>query len=315
MFPSSHKSKHYWSVALKVLLLGATFGYIYYKLTQTDSLSLETFAGSLQGKNYGLLFVFLLAACFNWILEILKWKTLVNTFRPLLFKEAAQQSLAAHSLSLATPNRIGEYGAKAYFFRTPERKRILLLNLFSNASQMLATLFFGIIGLAWMVVVYGLEFSTIKVVTFMIVVCLLAFLGYEFKEKELLVKGLSLSKIMVAIKTLPRKAKWKTVFYAMGRYVCFSLLFAFMLQFFSSSISLKEATPIIWAMYLLVSIIPTVFLFDVIVRGGIAVWLFSMDGVPELPVLSTVLLMWLLNVALPAVIGSFPALSYKKVSA
>jgi hypothetical protein len=64
-------------------------------------------------------------------------------------------------------------------------------------------------------------------------------------------------------------------------------------------------------MYLFVSVIPTIFIFDLVVRGGVAVWLFSMVGVSELTILSTVLSMWLLNFVFPAIWGSFYVANYK----
>jgi len=64
-------------------------------------------------------------------------------------------------------------------------------------------------------------------------------------------------------------------------------------------------------MYFFASVVPTVFVFDVVVRGGIAVWLFSFAGIPEFTVLSTVLAMWILNFVLPSIFGSFFILTYQ----
>ena len=64
-------------------------------------------------------------------------------------------------------------------------------------------------------------------------------------------------------------------------------------------------------MYLIASIVPTIFIFDVVVKGGAAVWLFSLAGIPEIPVLSTVLSMWILNFVFPSVIGGFYLFNYK----
>ena len=50
---------------------------------------------------------------------------------------------------------------------------------------------------------------------------------------------------------------------------------------------------------------------DVIVRGSVAVWLFSFIGLNELTVLSTVLVMWLLNFMLPALWGSFYVIKWQ----
>ena len=50
---------------------------------------------------------------------------------------------------------------------------------------------------------------------------------------------------------------------------------------------------------------------DAIVKGSIALYLFNLAGVNDLTVLSIISLMWILNFALPAILGSFFVLSYK----
>jgi hypothetical protein len=88
-------------------------------------------------------------------------------------------------------------------------------------------------------------------------------------------------------------------------------MFYGMLLFFNANIPFSEAMPLIFAMYLLVSILPTLFIFDVVIRGGVAVWLFSFAGIPELTVLSAVLAMWLFNFVIPALFGGFFVLTYQ----
>jgi hypothetical protein len=99
--------------------------------------------------------------------------------------------------------------------------------------------------------------------------------------------------------------------YALIRYFIFSFLFYLLLLFFGVEIRFSEAVPILFSMYLFVSVIPTIFIFDLVVRGGVAVWLFSLAGVSELATLSTVLSMWLLNFVFPAIWGSFYVANYK----
>jgi hypothetical protein len=244
-------------------------------------------------------------------LEILKWKTIITPVGKISFYEAFKQSLAALTTSLATPNRIGDYGAKAYFFQSEKRKQVLLLNFISNAAQMSITMLFGMIGLLLVISRYSISFSRLYVLVFGIAFIGLAFVGFAFKEKELVVKGLSLKNIYTYIKKLPFTLKRTVWLYSFLRYVCFSYLFFIILRFFEADISVTHAYPLIFAMYLLVSVVPTLFLWDVVVRGGVAVWLFSFAGVSELTVLCTVFAMWLLNFVIPATIGSYYVLTYK----
>ncbi len=222
-----------------------------------------------------------------------------------------KQSLASLTVSLATPNRIGEYGAKALFFAASKRKKILLLNFLSGGAQMGVTSFFGIIGLLFFLLDFNVAISVTTLCYFGIGVILLFAIGYYFKEKELLTKGFSISKTLQFFKQIPFRIKLKVMLFSLFRYVIFSAMFYGMLLFFGAELPFLNAIPIIFTMYFLVSVIPTFFIFDVVIRGGVAVWLFSFLGVPELPILSTVLAMWLLNFVLPALFGSFFVLTYQ----
>ena len=64
-------------------------------------------------------------------------------------------------------------------------------------------------------------------------------------------------------------------------------------------------------MYLLSSIIPSIFILDVVVKGGISVYLFSFLNIDELSILSIVGIMWILNFVLPSIIGSIYILKFK----
>ena len=72
-----------------------------------------------------------------------------------------------------------------------------------------------------------------------------------------------------------------------------------------------SALMLIFSMYLFVSVVPAFFILDVVIRGGVAVWLFSMFGIPDLTVLSAVGMMWILNFVLPAILGSFRVFKFQ----
>ncbi|PHR15171.1 MAG: hypothetical protein COA40_03340 [Aequorivita sp.] len=317
MIALPHKAKQYLLVTAKVLVIAITFGYIFFKLKNNTSLGFSDFTTTIFSKGniaiYSLLFFGFLAAS-NWFFEILKWQALVSSFEEIGFKTALKQSLAALTVSLATPNRIGEYGAKAMFFENKKRKKILLLNFVSGAAQMLATSFFGIFGLLYLLRNFNIDFSVSTLCYFGIGVILLFAIAYYFKEKELLLKGFSIAKVVQFFKKIPFHIKFKTVLFSTVRYAIFSSMFYGLLLFFNANITFSEAIPLIFAMYFLVSILPTLFIFEVVIRGGVAVWLFSFAGVPELVVLSTVLAMWLFNFVLPSLLGSFFVLTYQPIT-
>ena len=312
MIALSHKSKQYGLLALKVLILTVTFGYIYMKIKGQEGLSFAQFTASIHYDNWANYGLFLGLASLNWIFEISKWRTLASVIKPISFAEATKQSLAALTVSLATPARIGDYGAKAYFFSSEHRKRVLLLNFFSNSVQMGITCVFGVIGLFYTASRLDWTISTVHVIIGILFLVFFGITAAVLKKRTLLIKGLTLSNVLRYFSQLPKAAKGSTVVYSLIRYLLFSGLFFLLLEFYGAEIAFGSAIPLIFAMYLLVSVVPTLFIFDVVVRGGVAVWLFGLAGVTEWPVLYTVFSMWLLNFVLPAVWGSYYVITHRK---
>lgn len=314
----SDKSKQYGAIALKVFILCLIFWCLYHKLTTGPAPEPEVFLQQIAGRwraSPGFFLLFLLLALVNWVFEILKWQAAAGVVCPVSFKKAARQSLASFAISLTTPNRVGDYGAKAFLFEKGVRKRILLLNFFSNSMQMAITLLFGGIGLVLVLQKYPLEFSGSRVLLVAGFVLFLAVAAYRFREKELLLKGFTITKFFRYFYKLPATVLIKLGLFSLIRYAAFSSLFYLLLLFFGAEISLREAFPLILSMYLLVSVVPSFFIFDLMIRGGIGIWLFSLAGVAELPVLCTIPVVWLLNFALPAIWGSVYVLSYKRAIA
>lgn len=317
MIAVPHKAKQYLLVSAKVLMIGLSFGYIFYKIGYNESLGFSEFMGvlasraSISGYLLGLFFIMAVA---NWYFEILKWQSLVSTIQKINFTTAMKQSLASLTVSLATPNRIGEYGAKAFFFESQQRKKVLLLQFFSSGSQMFATTFFGIIGLFYFHSNFSIGYSVQTLCSVGIGAILLFAVGYYFKEKELLLKGFSFSKAVQFFRQIPFPIKRNALLFSFCRYFIFSSMFYGMLLFFGAEIVFFEGLLLIFTMYLFVSIIPTFFILDVVIRGGVAVWLFSFVNVPELAVLATVLTIWIFNFALPALLGSFFVLTYQPLT-
>ena len=147
MFDSRyHKSKQFFFVIIKLSIVFGVGYFIYLKLLKNEHLDFDTFI-TILNKN-GLFsfkntFFLIFLSCLNWFFEILKWQNLVKSIKPISFFSALEQSLGGLTASLITPNRIGEYGAKAIYFKKSYRKQIVLLNFIGNTAQMTVTTIFG----------------------------------------------------------------------------------------------------------------------------------------------------------------------------
>ncbi|WP_345272990.1 hypothetical protein [Flaviramulus aquimarinus] len=232
----------------------------------------------------------------------------VKTIR---FKNALEQSLGALTASLFTPNRIGEYGAKAIYYTINLRKRIMLINLLSNVLQMSVTTILGGLGFYFFILEYNPDVNYYKLARFLVIL-LMAFIliGFGMIKNTFSIKGFSLVKIKYFIADYPKNQLVLGFLFSLVRYAVFSFQFYFLLHLFEVNITYFNAMVIIASMYLIVSVVPSVFIFDVVIKGSVAVYLFSFIQVSELTVLSIITLMWLFNFVLPSVFGSYYVLNF-----
>ena len=309
----SHKTKHFFALGIKLFIVIGCGYFTYTKLTQNSQIlfsdfysnSTKTTLFSLKNITFLLLFSIL-----NWFFEIKKWHLLINHSQKVSFLNAVIQSLASLTVSLITPNRIGEYGAKAIYFKKPLRKQVLVLNLVGNLSQLLITLFFGVIGLVFFIQLFNIHLpieSTLIVIGFTL---LSLFLFWIFYKKGISIKGHSLSSLMSFISKIPSSIIVKTSFYSLIRYIIFSHQFYYLLMIFKIDITYPDALFSIFMMYFLASIIPMLSLFDVVIKGSIAIWVFSFFNCEEIVVLSIVLIMWVFNFVIPSIVGSYFVLTF-----
>ncbi len=313
-----YKTKQFFFVLIKLaIVIGASY-YIYNRLINNQALDFRVFIDFISKNNVftskNIAFVLFLSI-FNWFLEILKWKVLVSVVRKVSFIEAAKQSLSALTASLFTPNRVGEYGAKAIYFAKRFRKRILLLNLMGNIFQMSITMILGIIGLYFFLNAYDVEISYYRVSRFGLVLLImigLVILGVS--QERFRIKGFSLERIKTFIKEIPFQKKIAVFIISLMRYAIFSYQFYFLLVVLGIELPYLETMIGITSMYLLASVVPTLFIFDVVVKGSVAVYVFGFLGINEFTVLCVVTLMWILNFVLPSVIGSYHILNFNYYS-
>ncbi|APY10578.1 hypothetical protein BWZ22_04705 [Seonamhaeicola sp. S2-3] len=309
-----YKTKQFFFVLIKLSIVAGAFYFIYNKLVNNRALDFSVFIDFLTENDVfslkNTLFLLFLSF-FNWFLEIIKWQKLVDTLKRISFLKALEQSLGALTASLFTPNRIGEYGAKAIYFTGANRKKIVLLNLLGNITQMMATTIFGIIGLSFFITKYNINIDYYKlgkiVLLFLLVLIIIAFV---IKNNTFTVKGFSIEKIKDYILTFPKKTLLLTLVLSIIRYLTFSFQFYVLLHIFKVDISYLNAMVFITSMYFLSSVIPSIFIFDVVIKGSIAIYLFALIQINELTILSITTIMWLLNFVLPSIFGSYFVLNF-----
>jgi len=246
--------------------------------------------------SWKLLSILLVFSLLNWFFEIKKWQKLVKPVKNINFKEARRQSLISFSISLLTPNRLGDYGAKALFYDKKERKKIVSLNFIAQTSQLVITILMGILGI---IILYfsskklKIDENWLKMSLFLVFFGIILFILIKIYKKRIASEKMILSTHL-----------WRAgLSYAAMRYVIFSSQFVLLLLFFKVQLNLSELYPAVFATYFIASLIPMLAFMDWAVKGSVAMGIFSLFQVPEFIILKTVGLMWLSNFMLAFIVG------------
>lgn len=294
---------------IKLIIVGSAFYLISQKVITNNTLFSPSFLNGLQANllSHATFFILIiLLTLSNWLLEIFKWQTLISTIKHITFFQASKQSLSSLTASLLTPNRIGEYGVKAIHYPKNKRTQVMFLNFLGHFSQMFATILFGLLGFVYLGkdLTSHLQLSSYEALVFILIITLITiFLFKKYWLKYWL-------KITDHIKVIPNKIHFNNHLLSIIRYLIFSHQFYLLLFILGSDINYLTAMSLIFCTYLIASILPGFVVFDWVIKGSVAVTLFQFFGVNEIIILSITSLMWLLNFALPSIVGSYFVLTF-----
>ena len=314
MVTLSHKAKQFSLVLAKLLLVG---GALYYLIQQLQQKNISNFDGIVSNFSVFSLLGIILLSFLNWFFEFLKWKNLVSSFQKITFKQSVEQSLGSLTASIFTPNRVGEYVAKCLYYSKEKTKRIIFLNFLGNITQMTVTVFFGVFGVLFYFIFSPFSFdveynANEKGLIFWLPILLVILLSVLlFYYKKINFYGYSAEKIIVKMQLYPARKHFVNVQYSLLRYIVFSHQFYFLLLIFQVDIPYSDAILTIFTMYFLASVIPSIHLMDVVIKGSVALFLFGKLGVNEWVIASITIIMWFFNLVIPVLLGSFFVLKFK----
>lgn len=311
MISLADKTKQFLVLLIKLLVISSAFYFIYQQIIQNNKLNWAQFMVVLKEKQSVWSIVFILSlSVLNRYIEILKWQSLVGTFKKISLAEATKQVLAALTAGIFTPNGVGEYVGKALFFKKSESKNIVFLNLICNGVQMLLTVGFGILGLIY----FNYNFNIIPTQTVLIILLGLAgMMGLVFSVKKIRIKNFSFQDLFDKINKLPKKIHQRNIFLGICRFAVFAHQHYFLLLGFGCKIPYFIGMAAILSMYFLASSLPSFQFLDFAIKGSVALFFFKILGVNEWIIVFVSALMWFLNIVIPVLIGSYFVLKYKPV--
>jgi len=270
---------------------------------------------SWQQPAFWIVFILMFA---NWGLEARKWQLLIRPLERIRFLKAYKAILAGCSITMLTPNRIGEYGGRIMYISEENRVRAISLTILGSVSQLTITMLMGTFGLA--VLKFGSAVSretfssmawllgnSLMTVSLIVTVTLLLlffkvhfFISLVSKNRFLRF----LSKHVAVLEVFSGKQLLRILLLSFLRYMVFILQYMLLLQVMDVGIAYPVCFLLLTVFYLLMAVAPTIGFTELPVRAITSVWLFELFSKNIVGIQAGAFGIWLINLVLPAVLGS-----------
>lgn len=299
-------------IFFKWLSIPIVFIALYYQLfIKTNYLETwEVFQTSFTLTGIGYLLLALALLPLNLSTETAKWYKLLKKLHQITFKKSFESLLAGISLSIFTPKRIGEYGGRILVLRKNKAKALASLFV-SNLSQSIANLIIGlftILSYGWF---FSLSFKNKELIIATAILFSIALLTLYF-NLNLLVQFLSRFKFFQK-RNIPTEILnhynnselIEFLFYSAAKYFIFILQFVLIIKAFGIDIQLFAGIICASSVFFIKTMLPVPASVELAARGSIAIFFFQIFTENHIGILVASIILWIMNLGLPAVIGSF----------
>lgn len=307
----------YIGIFLKGLMLILTFWFIYNRIFTTQNLDeIITYFEEVLTAPFAIVYlsIALLLVIVNWGIEAMKWRYLILKIERLSFFTAFRAVISGVTISVFTPNRIGEYAGRVVYIKKGDRISATLITVISSLSQLTITLLVGTLGTLFYFWYFFPESADKWVFQLGVQLYILfaALLILAFVNTPLLTIMLSKVKFMWArfkkyIKVFSFYRKRDLIWVltlSFLRFIIFSLQYFLLFRFFQVDITVVESIILVPVYLISLTAIPTITLAELGVREVLVLTIFQGVTTNEIGLVSTTFCIWLINLALPAILGT-----------
>lgn len=243
-------------------------------------------------------------------LETIKWKKVLQQNQKIDFKECWKSIFAGITLSIFTPKRLGEYAGRLIILKEKHAEAVAPL-LVSNLSQSISNVSLGLISL----LIYSLLFTLsvkqlawglVASLSFFVVLIYLYFnlhLVYKFFRSWSLTRDYS--KIIVSIRHYSNQILFELLGLSLLKYIVFISQFVLLIWAFGVQLPLFFGIIAASSVFFVKTLLPIPAGVELAARGSIALFFFNSITQNHVGILVASLLLWILNLGIPALIGLY----------
>ncbi len=286
---------------LKIVAFVFILAFLFYRFYYSDSIKWN----SPDLSSLWSLYIAVMLVPLNWFLEFTKWNLTTQLVKEDISNRDKNNSFLAGMITgILSPNMIGNFIGRIYYFERKDRILITLLTLVSNQAQFIITLLMGILSLVFIPLKssgFTMDLYKWVVVGFVVTIC---FVGYFYFERVLQVftRTKKIGLRLELIFSEPTFFRLKILVLSFLRYLVFLIQFILMLVTFGVDFDLLLPFKIA-QVYLISSLLPTLMLGKFGVRESVGIIILGSIGIAELTVLISSLSIWLLNLVLPTLMA------------
>lgn len=295
------KKQQNWFSALKgILFLGVAYVF-WMQLNKAGIQSL-----SFEPDSSFAFLVSLLLVPLNWWLEYKKWTFTLNIAEVTPPETVRRQSfLAGIVTGMLTPNMLGNFLGRIYYFQRRDRISITIHTLFSNYAQFIASMFFGLVAFIFLhETPFGfLPVNWIVLGGFGFIVLLMSFFYFDWFFKLLFPSRMRLYSRFKGVRER-NSFRIGILLLSVVRHSVFTLQFGFMLLAYGADIGWTEVFWI-WQYYFWVTLTPSLFFGKFLIRDSVALWVLGAVLSDQQAIVVSSLMIWCLNLLVPTLVALF----------
>ena len=244
----------------------------------------------------------------NWLIEAFKWRLLLRGTEQISMIRSIQSVLTGVAVSMITPNRIGEYMGRILYLRNIHKVEGVTVTILGSFAQLIVTGVFGLSGMIYymLMIQYSAWLVFLSVLSLIMSVMLL-YLFFNLNPIVVWTNRIPyLKKIVRYIEIVKRFDFFQLIHLLVLstlRYLIYTLQFFLLLKLFLVDASTIQLIASIWLIFWAMAIIPTIAIAEIGIRGETAVFFLLPLSTNQLGVVSSSLLLWFINLIIPALVG------------
>lgn len=254
----------------------------------------------------------------NWGIEARKWQVVIRRIQPISLMQSWKAIFTGTTMAFFTPNRIGEYVGRILYVEEKRRIQAISLTIVCSIAQLLVTLFAGLGALVYMKGIIAARqpedasllfwINTLLYITAFggFILTLFYFrLAWLVRWIEKIPKIERFVRYIRVLDSFNATILLRILSLSVARYLVFIWQYYLLFAVFDVSLNPGQVFASIGVVFLVLAVVPTIAVITELgVRWKASIELVQFFSTNIWGVLATSLSIWIINLVIPALIGS-----------